>query len=131
MSIAARLYVNLLLAPYPTLDNELLRCSHEQIARWGERDGKGGRQLRVIRRCCEKMAVARCVFDLNRGNFSAITKFIGTALARPTRPTYGQHGAVRHSAPFFLLRSCACFCPVRGRIEKVRKKQPLRRRCTH
>lgn len=55
----------------------------------GERVG-GGQQLRVIRRCCEKMAVAGCVFDLNRGNFSAITKFIGTArspdtTARPTR----------------------------------------------
>lgn len=27
------------------------------------------------------MAVAGCVFNLNRGNFSPITKFIGTALA--------------------------------------------------
>lgn len=43
------------------------------------------------------MAVAGCVCDLNRGNFSAITKFIGMAFARPTR---------RPARTIFLQQSC-------------------------
>lgn len=47
------------------------------------------------------MAVAGCVFNLNRGNFSPITKFIGTALAlRSThtedRPRFKHRDRARH-----------------------------------
>jgi len=45
------------------------------------------------------MAVARCVFGLNRGNFSAITKFIGTA----DRPAWR---AVSLSLSFSLSLIC-------------------------
>lgn len=102
--------ISLPFATYPTLDNELLRCSHEQIARWGMRGGEsseGGERRAAITRNSQVLwenGGRGCVFDLNRGNFSAITKFIGTALARPTRPAAGARFFLYF---FFLLRSCS------------------------
>lgn len=99
--------INLPFAIYPALDNELLRCSHEQIVRQSEgceegkaaKEERGGRQLRVIRRCCEKMAVADVFSTLIVAIFLPLLSLSAQlSLARHDR---------RPARDFFLLRSCS------------------------
>lgn len=130
--LLAKMSINMPPSTFPSflIQLQTVNCSdvpmNRQMGSRGKEKKGGGRQLRVIRRCCEKMAVAGCVFDLNRGNFSAITKFIGTALVCPTRSAANA----RSSFSFFYYDR-ARSCLICGRIEKTRKKQQLRRRCTH
>lgn len=103
--------ISLPFATYPTLDNELLRCSHEQIARWGMRGGesseggarRGGRQLRVIRRCCEKMAVA----DVFSTLIAAIFLPLLSLSAQLSLARHDRRPARDFFFTFFLLRSCS------------------------
>lgn len=132
-SLPAKMSITMPPSTFPSLliQPQTVNCPDVPMNRQMRSGGKekkkgGGQQLRVIRRCCEKMAVAGCVFDLNRGNFSAITKFIGTALVCPTRSA-----ANAQSSFSFFYYDRARSCLICGRIEKTRKKQQLWRRCTH